>query len=338
METPASGMQNYLRRNSLYKVTPYSDDLANTWNDFVKESGNDCFLFQREYMDYHRDRFLDSSVIVSKDDKWIALLPSNISDDKKTVYSHQGLTFGGLVVQPGLRLSESLEVFQSVFAFYLEQGAEKLIYKSIPTCFRTYRSDYDSYSLFLKDAVLIRRDTNFVIPPDQELSYQERRRRMIKKAIKHQFVVKKTEDYDVFWQKILIPNLMTKHNVRPVHSETEINILKSRFPENIQFFGTYDGERLIAGTVLYRYATYDHSQYISSSDEGRDMGALDLLFDELIKNARSEKKLFSFGITNEQGGRFLNRGLTDWKEGFGSIVVPQDFWLIKLNNPIISKN
>ena len=331
MEIPALVMQSYLRESSLYKVALYRNEMVSAWNDFVVGSGNDCFLFNRNYMDYHKDHFFDQSAIISKEDKIIALFPANISQDKKTIFSHQGLTFGGLIAFPGMRLLESMEIFQSLMVFYREQGVETVIYKPLPANFRQYRSEHESYSLFLANANLIRRDTNFVIHRDQELNFQERRRRMIKKAIKNQLIFKKTEDYDLFWKQILIPNLLDKHNVKPVHSLEEIMMLKDRFPENIQFFGTYAGDQLLAGVVLYRYGTIDHSQYISSSDEGRDLGALDLLFDELIKNSRAEKKSFSFGITNEQGGRVLNKGLTEWKEGFGAVVVSHDFWEIRFN-------
>ena len=80
---------------TIYKVKTYKSSDKNTWNNFVLESNQDTFLFQRDFMDYHSDRFIDYSLMVYKNDKVIALLPANRVDD--TLYSHQGLTYGGLI-------------------------------------------------------------------------------------------------------------------------------------------------------------------------------------------------------------------------------------------------
>ena len=37
------------------------------WDTFVQESKNGTFLFVRDYMDYHRDRFQDCSLLVYRD-------------------------------------------------------------------------------------------------------------------------------------------------------------------------------------------------------------------------------------------------------------------------------
>ena len=62
----------------------------------MSKGKNSTFLFQRDFMDYHSDRFMDHSLLVFKDEKLIAVLPGNQVDN--TVYSHQGLTYGGLIV------------------------------------------------------------------------------------------------------------------------------------------------------------------------------------------------------------------------------------------------
>ena len=59
------------------------------------EAKNTTFLFQRDFMDYHRDRFEDYSLKVYKKEKLVALLPANINDN--IVYSHQGPSYGGVV-------------------------------------------------------------------------------------------------------------------------------------------------------------------------------------------------------------------------------------------------
>lgn len=315
----------------MYLVRFYNGDVdKQLWDHFVRDAGNGCFLFFRDYMDYHQDRFNDRSLMVFSDENLVAILPANSSSDKTVLHSHQGLTFGGLVTKVKIPLSTGLEIMNAMTSFAREAGFQSLVYKPLPTAFRKTPSEFDGYFLFLKNARLIRRDTNFLVFPEHEESYQERRLRMIKKAAKNNIQIKQTLDFDRFWNEVLTPVLEKRHLVKPVHNLEEIQLLQKRFPEKIRFYGGYMGEQLMAGAVVYDYDSVVHSQYIATIDEGRNLGALDAVFDCLIRETRAAKKVFSFGIANENQGRVLNSGLAEWKEGFGSVVAGHDFWEIDL--------
>ena len=47
-------------------------------------------------MDYHSDRYLDYSLLIYKKDVLISILAANRVDDQ--LYSHQGLTYGGFIL------------------------------------------------------------------------------------------------------------------------------------------------------------------------------------------------------------------------------------------------
>jgi len=66
-------------------------------------------------MDYHKDRFDDYSLMVYKNGKLIALLPANIKDN--IIYSHQGLSYGGIVYLKEVKFKDSLEVFESILKY-----------------------------------------------------------------------------------------------------------------------------------------------------------------------------------------------------------------------------
>ena len=56
----------------------YTADDAEAWDDFVEQSKNGTFLFKRQYMDYHSDRFTDHSLLFfNKKRHLIAFLPAN---------------------------------------------------------------------------------------------------------------------------------------------------------------------------------------------------------------------------------------------------------------------
>src|SRR2546422_7305996 len=81
------------------RVEMYADSKKEAWDNFVLGSKNGTFLFLRDYMDYHRDRFVDHSLVVSLDDGTpLSLLPANRVAD--TLVSHGGLTYGGVVSLP----------------------------------------------------------------------------------------------------------------------------------------------------------------------------------------------------------------------------------------------
>lgn len=61
----------------MFEVRPYSNDNAAEWNAFIAGSKQGTFLLDRGYMDYHRDRFDDFSLMVYFKSKLFALLPAN---------------------------------------------------------------------------------------------------------------------------------------------------------------------------------------------------------------------------------------------------------------------
>ncbi len=71
-------------------------------------------------MDYHADRFQDSSVMVWRDAELIAVLPASRAGE--VVTSHAGLTYGGLVWAPSLRTDDVLEVVRAVVDHLASEG------------------------------------------------------------------------------------------------------------------------------------------------------------------------------------------------------------------------
>ena len=59
-----------------YHIQKYNSEFNNLWNEFVAKSKNATFLFHRDFMEYHQDRFEDYSLLVFDDNQQIiAVLP-----------------------------------------------------------------------------------------------------------------------------------------------------------------------------------------------------------------------------------------------------------------------
>lgn len=306
-------------------LEPYSSEKKQLWNDFVNGSRNAIFLFYREYMDYHADRFQDHSLLCYQDGKLMALLPAHLSGS--TFASHNGLTFGGFLVQDSMTAQSMLELFQAVVDYLKQRGdVETWCYRPIPYIYARYPSQEDLYALFRLGAVLKQRKISSVIPSENALGFSTLRKRKVKKASQEQFCLLQDEGWAEFWA-VLRENLQERHQATPVHTLDEILLLHQRFPQNILLYRVCDtAGQTVAGTVLYVSQCAVHVQYIASTDFGRQYGAVDFLFDRLIHEHFRSKKYFDMGTSVEQGGWFLNEGLIFQKEGMGGRAVVYDMY------------
>lgn len=308
-------------------VRPYDADCRPAWDAFVKVSKNGTFLFLRDYMDYHRDRFEDASLVVLRGSDIAALFPANRRGSE--VHSHQGLTYGGLIVSGAATTPDVLDVFDSMLGHLRVSGVRRLHYKTIPWIYHRLPAEEDLYALFRAGAMLSRRDVLSVVPAGRRAPVQHRRIRGAAKAAKQGVSVGPSQDWASYWA-MLTASLRERHGVAPVHSLAEIELLASRFPQSIKLFSARIAQEVLAGAVIFETPIVAHVQYIACSGRGRETGALDALFLHLLGEVFADKPFFDFGISSEQQGRVLNRGLIEQKEGFGARAVVHDFYELEI--------
>ncbi|EGV42561.2 GNAT family N-acetyltransferase [Bizionia argentinensis JUB59] len=313
-----------------FKVVKYSDIYHEVWDIFMAKAKNGTFLFNRDFMEYHQDRFQDASVLVFKNEILIAVFPAN--QVKKKIFNHQGLTYGGLVYTSKIKFLTVLDIFKSVLQFYESQAFDTLELKLQPSIYSAVPNGEMDYLMFLLDAQLIRRDMLAVVKISDEILFSKNRKEGVKRGIKNKLVVKNDNLFDDFWNSILIPNLKNRHQTDPVHSLNEIKQLHKLFPDNIKQFNVYKNEKLVAGTTIFVTNQVAHSQYISGDSDKNKLGSLDFLHDYLLKTVFINKPYFDFGISNESQGKQVNSGLQYWKEGFGARAITQDFYSLPISN------
>ena len=314
-------------------VTRYTPQDHQTWNEFVKQSRQGTFLFDRNYMDYHQDRFHDHSLMIYYKDKLYALLPanevvfaSNNEIPQKELVSHQGLTYGGLLTCNKMTAELTCETFEAIGNYLKQEGFSKLTYKAIPWIYHKIPSEEDLYALIhVGKASLSAREISTTILLQNKLRFSEQRRRGVNKAKKNSLIIRQSSQEDVFaFWNILNNNLQQKYHTRPVHSNEELQLLMSRFPENIIGYSVLKDEEVIAGTIIFITPQVIHTQYIGASEKGKEEGALDLLFDYLINQKKWNAPYFDFGKSTEDRGNYLNTNLIHQKEGFGGRGVAYD--------------
>lgn len=277
-------------------------------------------------MDYHSDRFEDLSLLVYKESSLVAVLPANKKEN--TVHSHQGLTYGGLVLGKKTKLNEIIFIFKSVLSFLNKDGIETLHLKLTPSIYHKVPSDEMEYLLFISEATLTRVDVSSVIENASKLKIQSNRMEGVKKAEKNALEIIEDTDFKSFWSEILEPNLEQRHGAKPVHSLEEIERLARCFPKNILQFNVYKEGVIVAGATIFETDNVAHVQYISADEEKQQLGSLDFLFEYLINQRFKDKKYFDFGISNENQGKNLNKGLLYWKETFGARSITCKFYTV----------
>lgn len=306
------------------EIRRYRREDKELWNSFVSKARNATFLFDRNYMDYHADRFDDNSFMFYHKGKLKAVLPANVAGD--TLYSHQGLTYGGLLLDKKATVEDVLECFDSLNSWLRENGISKVVYKALPWIYQQYPSEEDLYALTWKcKAQLISRDISSSIVIDNKLKFAESRKSGIRKALSLNIEVGESNDVDGFWH-VLKDNLGNRYNAKPVHTSSEMKLLMSRFPNNIKLYVAKMNGEIVGGTLIYVTPQVVHTQYISASVEGKKHGALDLLFDYIINKVYANCRYFDFGKSTEQGGAYLNEPLIFQKEGFGGRGVCYDWY------------
>lgn len=306
------------------EIRRYRREDKELWNSFVSKARNATFLFDRNYMDYHADRFDDNSFMFYHKGKLKAVLPANVAGD--TLYSHQGLTYGGLLLDKKATVEDVLECFDSLNFWLRENGISKVVYKTLPWIYQQYPSEEDLYALTWKcKAQLISRDISSSIVIDNKLKFAESRKSGIRKALSLNIEVGESNDVDGFWH-VLEDNLGNRYNAKPVHTASEMKLLMSRFPNNIKLYVAKMNGEIVGGTLIYVIPQVVHTQYISASVEGKKHGALDLLFDYIINKVYANCRYFDFGKSTEQGGAYLNEPLIFQKEGFGGRGVCYDWY------------
>lgn len=306
------------------EIRRYRREDKELWNSFVSKARNTTFLFDRNYMDYHADRFDDNSFMFYHKGKLKAVLPANVAGD--TLYSHQGLTYGGLLLDKKATVEDVLECFDSLNSWLRENGISKVVYKALPWIYQQYPSEEDLYALTWKcKAQLISRNIASTIVIDNKLKFAESRKSGIRKALSLNIEVGESNDVDGFWH-VLEDNLGNRYNAKPVHTSSEMKLLMSRFPNNIKLYVAKMNGEIVGGTLIYVTPQVVHTQYISASVEGKKHGALDLLFDYIVNKVYANCRYFDFGKSTEQGGAYLNEPLIFQKEGFGGRGVCYDWY------------
>ena len=317
----------------MFHTVPYTTEYKKLWNQQLSESPNSNFIFNREYMDYHSDRCTDRSMIVFENNTPVALFPANI-DEKNNLFSHKGLTFGGLIPLRIISTKSSLLIFKSLLSKLKELGIETVWYRPMPQPFRSFDFFEEEYALYKINAKLIRREMTSSIKLYEDLRWDSERKREVNVLKrKGEIHLKKSNDCTIFWEEVLKPNLNNKFGANPIHTIEEFNLLMQRFPEKIELWEVWDQNNILAGMTFFISNQVAHAQHTSATPIGKKTKVLSFLISEKMRDYKEKGiSYFNLGTSSEDGIFDFNWNLLFWKKTFGAIGYKQDTYLIELSN------
>ena len=313
-----------------YTIKRYESKYFEEWNAFISTAKNATFLFNRDFMEYHSDRFEDYSLLIYDQDKLVAVLPANRVG--ATVFSHQGLTYGGLVLPLNSKLYNVIFIFKAILRYLKENGISSLNIKKIPSIYCDTLSDEIDYLVSICKGITTMKHAVSVINLESNFKISKSRRECINRGKKLNLVIKEEDNLESFWNAILIPNLKEKYNSKPVHSLDEILVLKDKFPDNIKHFNVYHNNKIVCGTTLFITKNVVKPQYISGTESNNLLGSIDYLYDYLINEVSKGKTYFDFGPSHENNGLNIVKNINFWKESFGAHTLVQNFYEVETSN------
>ena len=281
-------------------------------------------MFNRSFMEYHKDRFTDSSLLFYDGDKLVAIMPASIKGG--ILISHGGLTYGGFITSNDMKQHHMNDCFAALKEYAAQNGIKEIIYKCIPHVYHKQPAEEDLYSLYYSGAEVLKVEASTVVNLKQPLKMPKGRKAQVGRARREGVIIQESEDFETF---ISLENkVLERHETKAVHTPKELHLLKGFFPENIKLIAAFYQDKMIAGTVLFVYDNVVHTQYMAASELAREIGALDFTIATVIEMYKESKKWLDFGISTEDAGRYLNEGLISQKEGFGGRTNIYQTWKV----------
>lgn len=303
------------------------------WDEFIqKKSINGTFLQTRRFLNYHPvDRFVDASYIIRNDkEEIVAVCPACLrtEDDQRILYSHLGSTYGGIIVhEEWYKAHKLISILECMENRWREDEIDQVVLKQTPSIFARTSQDLMEYCFYYL-GYTSHKELNLYVDFDKyshdilcELTRRKRRS------------VYACEKAGCTWRKVnsvaeirefhkLLSMTLKKYGKTPIHTVEELyDFISVRLQKECEIYGIYKENEMIAGSMMFYFHSSQvaHTQYLCADPEYDRISPMSYTYYAMLCEMR--KKGFQkvcWGIVTEELGRYLNDGLVDSKEAFGS--------------------
>jgi hypothetical protein len=330
-----------VKREAYLEIRQYHPDQEAEWDAFIdNQSINGTFLQSRRFLNYHKNRFADVSLMFYRNSKLVCVCPGcEITDGgEKIFYSHKGSTFGGLIFdKKEYAASQVLEIIEKTKSYLCENGYVKAILKITPDIFSLRPADLLEYCLWSQDFENYCELSTYVdysiygIDIAANFNSNHRRKKNRYEKLGATFRALENEIEIREFHKILEENL-AKHGAIPVHTFAELLELQVHLPDETEFYGVFQNDIMLAGTMMFYFHKVGvaHTQYLCSRQSLDEVSPMSFLYFNILQTMRDKGfKKMSWGISTEEQGRLLNTGLIWFKESVGSSHAVNRIYLLE---------
>jgi hypothetical protein len=320
------------------KLKNYTEEEYSQWDAFVRNSANGTFMQERNFLNYHpAGRFNDCSLLVyDSHDKLLAVIPAaQQRAGEKTVFSsYPGASHGGIVIHRKFKTNNAMTLIPLLIKHCQDNGFKQIEIKLVPRIYHCRNCDELDFALryygFYASSTELA--TALHLLDDTRSAAGENAQRNIRKAAKLGVYIKESQEFKEYWD-ILSNNLQARHQAHPTHTLEEIYVLKDRYPQGIKLFAAYYEEKIIGGVLIFLLNNrVINCFYIAHDEKYQQLRPLNLLFYELINWGRKKGYHYlDWGISTENKGKYVNKGLFRFKEGFGGRGVLRETYRYDLN-------
>lgn len=300
------------------KIIKYNKTYENIWDKFITESKNGNIFHTRKFLNYHKDKFKDASILIYKKNKLIALFPAIEFENK--IISHRGSTYGGLVVREDNKLNDTLRMWEEIIQYH----NKTIEFRKCEYIFDKYPSQEVEFAAKYLGFKCVNEELSTCL--DLEYIKLTKGRKWAIGKCKNLKIVFDDLDYETY-HKILSKNL-DKFNSTPTHTLKEMKYLKELLPKNYFLVTIYLEDIMIAGIWLVLATNKTaHTFYIAQNYQYSEYQPLSCVVNYIIKYLQNNNfKYLNFGISTENGGKYINKGLFEFKESFGGFGVSRFYY------------
>lgn len=311
-------------------IKKYEADMETIWDNFVNDSVNGNFQELRCFLNYHKDKFIDHSLLFYKNNELAAVMPCNEQDNGKLLISHSGATFGGLIFSNKYASITSYKWILDELDQYIKDNQFKHFEMKMPSWLYMksdkhievfdYLLGLNGFSCGEEVGFFINCST---LEDNYEQYYAKLKKRKLKKAYKENLLFRElSSSADIAEFYSILRENYTKFNTSPAHTYEDLLLLKDVcIPDNMSFYGVFSENSMIAGSMVFNFNDKKvfHTQYLASRFEYLELCPNEFLYTNLIATARSKGfRFLSFGTSTLDHGKVFNEDLALFKEGFNT--------------------
>jgi len=312
------------------RIEPLGAQNEKEWDALVGVAHNGHLMARSGFFRYHADRFEDASLFLRRGNRPLGVLPANRDGD--VLWSHQGVSFGGLILHPRTHFAHVEAAVAALVGHLRTAGIKRLMYRPAPHTYHNFPREEDVF--FLEQAGARRVDTklhSMVICGEPSALRARTWSHTVRRGEEAGAVVRAGGDADLAPVWALVEQALERHGQQAVHSLQDIALLRARFPQGVAIALAESGRgELLAGQILFRWGRALTLLYVGDTAQGRELHAGTLVQDHLLNAPENAGFWFDLGQWCDAGSRLGSEPLLRFKEAAGGRLIQRHTWQLDL--------